>query len=60
MSEVCHPDRDIGGQDEAPGDEDGHPRDRDRPQGDRGHGKHNRQEPGDSIIFYIFDLHNAH
>ena len=54
MSEVCHPDRDIGGQDEAPGDEDGHPRDRDRPQGDRGHGKHNRQEPGDSIIFLYF------
>lgn len=52
VCEVRHPHGNIGGQDEAPGDEDGQPRDRYRPQGDRGHGEHNRQEPGQSSHFF--------
>ena len=54
VGEVRHPHGDIGGQDDAPGDQDGQPRDRDRPQGDGGHGEHNRQEPGHFYLFSKF------
>ena len=43
---VRHPHRDVGGEDEQPRHEDGGPRHRHRPHRDRGHGEHNRQEPG--------------
>ena len=43
---VRHPHRDVGGEDQQPGHEDGDPRHRHRPHRDRGHREHNRQEPG--------------